>query len=227
MKIKKKAPYVVLLTLALAWSLLPAPTMAVAASPTADVKSLIDEVISILHNPAYQAPAQKQKRLALIEKASARRLDYQEMAKRSLDPTWDSLSKSQQTEFVALFSELLQASYADKLDEFIKADVAYQPEVLKGDHAEVPTVIHRPNDKIPVSFRVLQQPGGWMIYDLVIEGVSLVSNFNSQFHRVIQASSYASLVNCLKLQLKAKNVKLESCPVPEAEPAKPAKKKEG
>ncbi len=225
MKINKPAWYLVLPALVLSCTITLAPATALAASATEDVKSLIDEVISILHNPAYQAPAQKQARLALIEKAAARRLDYQEMAKRSLEATWSHLSKAQQTEFVGLFSKLLQASYADKLDEFIKAQVTYKPEIKKGEVAEVPTLIIRPNDKIPVDFRLMQEAGGWMIYDLVIEGVSLVSNFNSQFHRVIQASSYAGLVDCLKMQLKANAVNLDTCPVPPGSPVKPPKEK--
>src|SRR4030042_977763 len=106
------------------------------------------------------------------EQAAARHFNYREMAKRCLGETWDSLNLGQQDEFVKNFSGLLKASFACRLEEFTKAGVTYKPEILKSDQAEVPIVILRPNAKIPVNFRMLKEPKGWMIYDLVIEGDS-------------------------------------------------------
>jgi phospholipid transport system substrate-binding protein len=171
---------------------------ALAAGPGDDVKSLINEVLAILNNPALQDPSQRLRKVDLVEKAAARHFSYREMAKRSLGETWDSLSQTQQDEFVKNFSGLLKASFACRLDEFTKAGVTYQPEILKPDNAEVPIVILRPNDKIPVSFRMLKEPQGWMIYDLVIEGVSLADNYRGQFARVIQGGSFKDLLKVLK-----------------------------
>ena len=172
-----------------------------AGSPTEDVKAVIDEVMGILHNPAYQAPGQKPNRLRLIEQSALRRLDYQEMSKRCLEETWDTLSQVQRAEFIRMFTGLLKASYADKLDDFAKSKVSYEGETRKGDTAEVRILVLRTNDKIPVRFRMLKEPQGWMIYDLLIEGVSLADNYRSQFARIIQGSSFKDLLKVLQARM--------------------------
>lgn len=170
-----------------------------AASPTDNIKCLIQEVQTIL-----QTKPEKSQRIELVEKAAARHLDFREMAKRCLPSTWTQLNRSQQDEFVKVFSGLLKASYANHLDEFSKTKVDYQGETNnKCDGCEVRILVLRPNDKIPVNFRLLQEPQGWMIYDMVIDGVSLVDNFRTQFAAMIQEFSYSDLVARLKERLAA------------------------
>ncbi len=174
-----------------------------AASPAEDIKSLINEVLGILNNPAYGGPTQRSQRVELVEKAAGRHIDYREMAKQCLGDTWDSLNKAQQDEYVKNFSGLIKAGYTCRMDEFTKAKVLYGAEVLKGsDHGEVAIVILRPNDKIPVNFRMLKEPQGWMIYDLVIEGVSMVDNYRAQFARAIQAGSFQTLLQVLQQRMQ-------------------------
>ena len=184
------------LILALALQLTMWVSGAQAAGPMDDVKGLIQEIQTIL-----QVKSEKPQRLELVEKAAARHLDFREMAKRSLPSTWSKLKRSQQDEFVQVFSGLLQASYAKHLDEFAKTKVDYQGETNKSDGCEVRILVLRPNDKIPVNFRLLQEPQGWMIYDMVIDGVSMVENFRTQFAAMIQECSYGELVRCLKEKL--------------------------
>jgi phospholipid transport system substrate-binding protein len=184
------------LILTLTANLIIGVSAAKAAGPLEDVKSLISEVQTIL-----KTHTQKSERLDLVEKATARRLDFREMAQRCLGPTWKTLSEGQRREFVQLFSELLKAHYANHLDDFAKTTVNYQGETCSGDSAEVRIVAIRPNDRIPVTFRLLQKPQGWMIYDLNIEGVSMVSNFRTQFSRAIQVGSYQGLLARLKAHL--------------------------
>ncbi|MCX5888243.1 MAG: ABC transporter substrate-binding protein [Deltaproteobacteria bacterium] len=186
------------LILALAVNLLIWAPLARAEGPLEDVKGLLEEVQTILKNHP-----QKAQRLDLVEKVAARHLDFREMAKRSLDSTWNSLNRGQQDEFVRVFSELLKAHYANHLDDFAKTRVDYQGETNKADAGEVRILVLRPNDKIPVNFRLLHEPQGWMIYDMVIEGVSMVDNFRTQFAAMIQECSYGELVRCLKDKLKA------------------------
>ena len=189
------------LFLTLAFSLIMGGSAALGAGPADDIKSLINEVLAILNNPALQSPDQRAKKVDLVEKAAARHFNYREMAKRCLGETWNTLSQGQQDEFVKNFSGLLKASFACRLDEFTRAKVTYKPEILKSDQAEVPIVILRPNDKIPVSFRMLKEPQAWMIYDLVIEGVSLADNYRGQFARVIQGGSFQDLLKVLQAKM--------------------------
>jgi phospholipid transport system substrate-binding protein len=190
---------VFLLTLAL--SLIMGGSAALAAGPADEIKGLINEVLAILDNPALQAPEQRARKVDLVEQAASRYFNYREMAKRCLGETWDTLSQGQQNEFVKNFSGLLKASFACRLDEFTRAKVTYQPEILQSDQAEVPIIILRPNDKIPVSFRMLKEPKGWMIYDLLIEGVSLADNYKAQFARVIQGGSFQDLLKVLQAKM--------------------------
>jgi phospholipid transport system substrate-binding protein len=187
--------------LTLAMSLMIGGSAALAAGPADEVKGLINEVLVILNNPALQAKDQRARKVDLVEQAAARHFNYREMAKRCLGETWDTLNQGQQNEFVKNFSGLLKASFACRLDEFTKAKVTYQPEVLKSDQAEVPIIILRPNDKIPVSFRMLKEPQGWMIYDLLIEGVSLADNYRNQFARIIKGGSFKDLLKVLQTRM--------------------------
>ena len=189
------------------WALVAAGTIllaapALAATPGESIKNLVEEVLAIIHDPALQTPAQKEQRVARVEKAADRLFDYREMARRCLGDTWDRLSQAQQQEFAAVFTALLKTSFACRLDELAKAQVSYQPEIVKADYTEVAITILRPNDKIPVNFRLLKEPQGWMIYDLVIQGVSLTDNYRSQFARVIQGASYQELIGCLQAKMK-------------------------
>jgi len=168
-----------------------------AASSVDEVKGLIDQVQTIL-----QTNSVKSQRLDLVEKLAVKHLDFQEMAKRCLGSTWGTLNAGQKAEFVQLVSKLLTAHYAKHLDGFAKTKVDYQGETCNGDSSEVHLAIIRPNDRIPVGVRLLQKSEGWMIYDLNIDGVSLVSNFRTQFSRAIQLSSYQGLVARLKAHLK-------------------------
>jgi phospholipid transport system substrate-binding protein len=172
---------------------------AMAADPKEVAKQVIDKALSILNDPAYAGPAKKQQRFSMVKQIVDRHFDYREMAKRSLGATWNGLSNPQRDEFVRLFAELLEASYADKIDRYVKhVRIEYTGERLDGDYAEVPTVVVRPNDRIPLTYRLRNESGTWMVYDVVIEGVSLVSNYRSQFHRIISESSYAELVKRLR-----------------------------
>ena len=182
------------MTFSLIISLAGMATPALAGPPTEAVKSTVDQVIRTL-----QSSAPKAQRRQSVKQTVDRRFDYEEMAKRSL-PNWNNLSAAQRREFVGLFSELLEASYADKLMKYSGEKVAYRGERLDGDRAEVRTVLLRRNDRIPMNYRLLNK-SRWVVYDVVIEGVSLVNNYRSQFTRVISESSYQDLVRRLQTKV--------------------------
>jgi len=172
---------------------------AFAAAPTDAVRSTVDQVIRLLSSPALKDPAQKSRILNQVRQVVDRRFDYEEMAKRSL-ANWHQLSTSQRREFVTLFSELLATSYADKLAKYSGEKVTYVGDRVDGDLADVQTMLLRSNDRIPINYRLINK-GQWMVYDVVIEGVSLVNNYRSQFARVISESSYAELVKRLQAKV--------------------------
>lgn len=97
----------------------------------------------------------------------------------------------------------MKTHYATHLDDFAKSTVTFQGETCHADSSEVRTFVVRPNDRIPVTFRLLQKPQGWMIYDTVIDGVSMLDNLRTQFNLAMLTGSYKGLVARLKAHLKA------------------------
>jgi phospholipid transport system substrate-binding protein len=169
-----------------------------AGPPTDIARQVIEKALDTLQNPSYHGEARRQ----MVKRIVDPHFDYQEMAKRSLGPTWGKLSASQRSEFVQLFAQLLEASYSDKIEKYAqRVKIDYKGEILDGDTAEVRTVVVRANDRIPLNYRLLNEGGTWKVYDVVIEGVSLVSNYRSQFSRIIHESSYPELVRRLKTKV--------------------------
>jgi phospholipid transport system substrate-binding protein len=178
-------------------NLLLGATWAWAGPPTEIAKQVIERALEALKEPG-PAEARRQKVKHIVDPY----FDYQEMAKRSLGPAWGKLSAAQRQEFVVLFSQLLEASYSDKIEKYAqRVKIDYTGEILDGNVAEVRTVVVRANDRIPLNYRLLNESGTWKVYDVVIEGVSLVSNYRSQFSRIIHESSYAELVRRLKTKV--------------------------
>jgi len=169
-----------------------------AGPPTDIVKQVIERALDALKEDGSSAQARRQKVKRIVDPY----FDYQEMARRSLGPNWGKLSPGQRQEFVALFSQLLEASYSDKIEKYAQnVRIDYIGEIPSGDTVEVRTVVVRANDRIPLNYRLMKHGETYKVYDVVIEGVSLVSNYRSQFSRIIHESSYAELVKRLKTKV--------------------------
>jgi phospholipid transport system substrate-binding protein len=169
-----------------------------AGPPTEIAKQVIERALNALNDPSSQGEARRQKVKRIVDPY----FDYQEMAKRSLGPAWGKLSAGQRQEFVQIFSQLLEASYSDKIEKYAqRVKIDYTGEILEGEYAEVRTVVVKANDRIPLNYRLMNEGGTWKVYDVIIEGVSLVSNYRSQFSRIIHESGYAELVKRLKTKV--------------------------
>ncbi len=169
-----------------------------AGPPTDIARQVIEKALDALNDPSSKGEALRQKVKRIVDPY----FDYQEMAKRSLGPAWGKLSAAQRHEFVALFSQLLEASYSDKIEKYAqRVKINYTGEVLEGNYAEVRTVVVKANDRMTLNYRLMNEGGTWKVYDVVIEGVSLVSNYRSQFSRIIHESGYAELVKRLKTKV--------------------------
>jgi phospholipid transport system substrate-binding protein len=168
-----------------------------AGPPTDLVKQVIEKSLDALKEPG-SSEARRQKVKRIVDPY----FNYEEMAKRSLGPNWNKLSPGQRQEFVALFAQLLEASYSDKIEKYAqRVKIDYTGEIPSGDTVEVRTVVVKANDRIPLNYRLMNQGGTYKVYDVIIEGVSLVSNYRSQFSRIIHESSYAELVKRLKTKV--------------------------
>ena len=170
-------------------------------TPTGAVKETVDQVFVVLRDQALKDPARETERRAKLEEIIGQRFDYAEMAKRTLASQWKGLSPEQQQEFVTLFQQFLANSYVGNVDGYSGEQVEYLKEREKGEFAEVQTKVVSPKVQIPLDYRLLHKNGEWRVYDVVIDGVSLMKNYRGQFSRIINSSSFEALLG--KLRSKA------------------------
>ncbi|NKB81013.1 MAG: ABC transporter substrate-binding protein [Nitrospirales bacterium] len=173
-------------------------------SATEALKQTIDKVLVVLANETFKSPDQAQARIIALEEAIAERFDYQEMGKRTLSHHWKKLSDEQRQEFIELFRHYLSHTYAGNIDGYAGEQVEYLKERRKGDFAEVQTKVTSPNLQIPLDYRLLKKTRQWRVYDVIIDGISLVKNFRGQFNRIIQSSSYEGLLSKLREKTQRK-----------------------
>lgn len=174
------------------------------ATVTEEVKKTVDEVVKIVSDKELKKNSQKRRQQ--LKKTISNIFDYSEMAKRSLGKHWKDRSPAEKSQFVELFATLLENSYADKIESYNNEKIVYIKENLDGDNAEVKSkVVTAKRDEFTLDYRMMKQNNKWMVYDVVIEGVSLVSNYRSQFNRIITANGYPELVK--KLTNKSNEIK--------------------
>jgi len=177
--------------------LLPAPLRA--GGPTEQVRATVDKELVIVRNPDLKSLAQKQVLRAQLAEVIAPGFDFREMAKRSLGPHWGRRSAEEQREFVQIFAALLGRSYAQNLEYYTSQTVLYTREIADANYAQVDTQIVTENRAdVSINYKLHSVDHEWKVYDLVIEDISVVNNYRSQFARVIARSSFAELVRVMK-----------------------------
>ena len=173
---------------------------AAAGSATDAIKETVDQVFAVIDDEALTAPDRAKERLTLLEDIVARRFDFEEMGKRTLGSHWRTLNAGQQKEFVRLFQHFLSGTYAGSIDGYVGGHVEYVKERRKGAFAEVQTKIVTKKLAVPVDYRLLKRSNTWRVYDVVIDGISLVKNYRGQFGRILKTDSFDTLLE--KLQNK-------------------------
>jgi phospholipid transport system substrate-binding protein len=170
-----------------------------AGPPTDQLRDGVDRVFKILRDPAMAGDANATQRRKAILTAAGTIFDFGEMAKRSLGQHWAARTPAERTQFVALFTDLMQKSYISKVDQHGGAKMVFRGETVDGDLASVRTTIPLSNgSEMPLEYRMHTADARWQVYDLSIDGISLVSNYRSQFNKVIRTDSYETLVTRLK-----------------------------
>jgi len=181
------------LTLTAIFALVTAGT-AVAGEPTDQVRRSVDEVLKIVQSQP-DGPARR----TAVRQAANRLFDFEETAKRALGPHWQQRTPAEHEEFVRLFSDLLEAAYVGKIDLYQGEKITYVGETVDGDQATVKTrIVTKQGNEVPVDYRLLREMDGWRVYDVIIEGVSLVANYRTQFNKIIQTSSYDDVVKRMR-----------------------------
>lgn len=179
------------------------PLQALAGEPTRQIKETIDSVLNILMDEELRAPQNLKKRRHLLRQIIHSRFDFQEMSKRSLGIHWTRRSPEEREEFIPLFSELLERSYINRIESYIDEKILYTGELIDDGYATVKTrVILRDNIETPIDYRLMRKSSEWLVYDVIIEGVSLVNNYRIQFNRIINSDSYEGLIRRMRNRLE-------------------------
>ena len=177
-----------------------------AGEATEAMKATIGEVLRILADKDLKQPSKANERRQLLEKVVGERFDYPEMSRRSLGAPWANLAEKDKQEFISLFQTLLVNTYADKIESYSGEGVQYVNERNEKEYAEVRTKVLTGKTEIPLDYRLLHKGSDWRVYDVVVDGVSLVNNYRGQFSKILRNGSYADLVE----QLRKKSEKIKS-----------------
>jgi phospholipid transport system substrate-binding protein len=171
-----------------------------AGAPTDQLREGVDRVVKIIRDPELKGDKQMDQRRAAIALIAGELFDFGEMARRSLGQHWDKRTPAEQKEFVRLFTALIQRSYVSKVDQQEAAGrMTYRGETMDADHAVVQTTIALNNgSEMPLGYRMHKPRDRWQVYDLSLDGISLVANYRAQFNKIIRTSSYETLVARLK-----------------------------
>ncbi|MEW6719035.1 MAG: ABC transporter substrate-binding protein [Thermodesulfobacteriota bacterium] len=175
------------------------PAAASGGEPTEAIRGAIDRGVAIVTRPDLQGDAKKAERRALLRKELFPHFNFDEMSRRSLGVNWKNRTPEERQEFIAVFKELLENSYAGKIEGYRGEKIVYGKEALDLPYAEVRTkIVDARGEEFAVNYRVLKDGSGWRVYDIVIEGVSLVNNYRSQFTDLLAKYSFAEMMERLR-----------------------------
>jgi phospholipid transport system substrate-binding protein len=178
---------------------LPLPAASSAGSPTEQVRNTVDKVLTIVRSPNSKSKAQIEAQRAQLLEVIYPRFDFTEMAKRSLGPHWARQTREEQREFIEIFAALMGRAYAGNIESYTSQNVLYTRESEDQNYAQVDTKIVGDNQAtVSINYKLHSVGNEWKIYDLVIEDISVVNNYRSQFNRVLARSSFAELVRMMK-----------------------------
>jgi len=171
---------------------------ALAGAPTDQLRAQIDRVLKTLEDPELKKENRAKDRRGAVRKIANDIFDFSETARRSLGRHWQGRTPAEREEFVQLFTDLLERSYISKIETYGGEKIAYLGDTIEADQAKVQTKLITKNGEIPIEYRMHKTGDRWLVYDVVIEGVSLVANYRTQFNKIIQTSSFQELMNKMK-----------------------------
>ena len=172
---------------------------ALAGPPSDQLKTGIEKVVHVLADPSLKGTAKARERRDTLREITDPLFDWSEMARRALGRHWQPRTEAERQEFVRLFHDLLERSYLSTLERYNGERVTYGAESVEGDQATIRTqVLNKEGQQLPVDYRMVRRGDRWLVYDVLIEGVSLVANYRAQFDQIIRTGSYEKLVEKLK-----------------------------
>jgi len=197
MTYRRERPLLALLPLVIG-----AAAFARAGEPTDQIRQTTDKILAIVQAPDLKGQEKAAERERDIKKAIDERFDWPAMARSAVGSRWRDLSEAQRAEFTGLFGELIEKTYMTKVESYSGEKILYKGDKADGQYGTVDvTIVTLGGTDIPVSYRVLEKGKEWLVYDVSIEGVSLVNNYRSQIGTILASSSYDNLIARIKAKL--------------------------
>jgi phospholipid transport system substrate-binding protein len=179
-------------------------SLPVYAGPALDAVQLsVNKGFEVLRDPKLKAESAREIKKEKLRLIYNHMFDDVEMGKRTLARNWNNMNTAQRQEFVILFRQVLEKAYIDKILAYTDEKIVFERETLvSGTQAEVYTKIVTSSKEIPISYRVLLKDGAWKVYDVVIENVSLVLNYRTQFNDILAKNTPEQLLEILRKKVK-------------------------
>lgn len=168
--------------------------------PTEQLKPVVDEVITLLKDSTFRQRSVVDQSEVIVKLVS-KRFDFHEMSKRVMGKQWRTLNSDQQEQFVGLFTKLLQYVYIGQVDDYIYKEIKFSGQRIRGDRAEVKSLLIDQDKSIPVSYIMILRKGQWMAYDIAVEGISLIMNYRKQIGTVLRDEKFPGLIAMLKKKI--------------------------
>jgi phospholipid transport system substrate-binding protein len=164
--------------------------------PLAQIKQTLDEMVAILNNPNLIPPEMAEERQQRITNVVQKRFDFDQMARLTLGRHWRDLSRAEQEKFTELFADLLRNTYVSRVDLYYEHEisVSFRDQEIRDGRAVVSSIVTTNSTNTPISYRLSEKNGEWLVYDVVIEGVSMIRNYRTQFSRIIEKEKFAGLI---------------------------------
>jgi len=173
-------------------------------SPTEDLRPSLTSLVALLGDESLKGDDNKEERRSKIMDEINNGFDFKEMSRRVLGKTWRTLDDAERENFTEIMTKLLENVYVGKLEDYSGGDIEYVEEkIKKGTRAQVTTLIEEGGVKLPVHYIMRKGEEKWMVYDINIEGVSLVRNYQQQFKSILRKDKYEGLVKVLEEKNKA------------------------
>ena len=180
------------------------PLSAYSGPPLETVKGYVNRVLDVLRDSALRGEAGRKVKKDKIRTISEEMFDFTELSKRSLGQTWNKMTPDQQKEFINLYRLLLEETYAEKITSYTDEKLVLGKEITLSERTvEVQTTIFTKTSEVPMNYRVIEEKGYWKVYDVVVEGVSLISNYRSQFREILANKTPEALLDVLRKKVKA------------------------
>jgi len=174
-----------------------------AGAPLETIKGHVNNVLDVLRDNSLKGESGEAVKKEKIRSISENMFDFNELSRRTLGQNWKKLNPNQQKEFTKLYKSLLEDAYVDKIITYTDEDVLFSKESRLTDKtAEVQTIIVTRKADIPIHYRVILRGGEWKVYDVVIEGISLISNYRSQFRQILLNKSPDALIEVLRKKVE-------------------------